>query len=127
MKFINFFIILLLLAFGILFSAQNFHEVSFHLNLHWIGFQFNQKLPFYVFLLIFFGLGILLTCLYFFFAHTRLLILSQKRLMEMRRLKQLALQEREKNEKLNALLKQRQTVSSSLSSSENPVESNPQT
>ena len=85
------------LVFSVDFATQNTDRVMLNYTLDWLNFSFKTERPVFVPVFFTFAFGIIFSFFYFFFYHAVLLRNLRKQKKEIKRLKRLVLNEREKN------------------------------
>ena len=85
------------LVFSIDFATQNTYQVMLIYKHEWLNFSFQTDRPVFVPVFFTFAFGIIFSVFYFFFYHAVLLRNLRKQKKEIKRLKRLVLNEREKN------------------------------
>lgn len=85
---------------SIIFISQNFDPVMVRFNLDWIGLYLSSKRPLFVPIFVTLATGILFCVAYFFTYHAKLIMSAKFQASEAKRLKRLALMEKEKRQEL---------------------------
>jgi uncharacterized membrane protein YciS (DUF1049 family) len=84
------------LVFSVDFATQNTDRVMINYTLDWLNFSFQTERPVFVPVFFTFAFGIIFSVFYFFFYHAVLLRNLSKQKKEIKRLKRLVVNEREK-------------------------------
>ena len=85
------------LVFSVDFATQNTDRVMINYTLDWLNFSFQTERPVFVPVFFTFAFGIIFSVFYFFFYHAVLLRNLRRQKKEIKRLKRLVVNEREKH------------------------------